>query len=65
MVVSDCNDLMWTAATAWAWASLVALGIVWEARMKFMNLLRAPGPDDLDMSLSRSNEVIAGNALDD
>ncbi len=51
MEVWDCRQLLWTAATFLAWASLVALGIAWEAYVKFRILLDTPRPDKLDMPL--------------
>jgi hypothetical protein len=40
---------VWTVATVLAWASLVALGIAWDAHVKFRSLLEAPRPDEWDM----------------
>jgi hypothetical protein len=50
VVVGDCGQLVWTAATFLAWASLVALGIAWDAHVKFRSLLDAQLPDEWDMS---------------
>jgi hypothetical protein len=52
MAASDCSDLMWTAATALAWYSLIALGIAWDAHVKFTSLLQDPCPDELGMAPS-------------
>jgi len=49
VVVGDYGQLVWTAATFLAWASLVALGIAWDAHVKFRILLDTPQPDALDM----------------
>jgi hypothetical protein len=49
MAASDCSDLMWTAVTSLARASLVALGIAWDAHVKFTSLLQDLRPDELDM----------------
>jgi hypothetical protein len=50
VVVGDYGQLVWTAATFLAWASLVALGIAWDAHVKFRSLLDAQLPDEWDMS---------------
>ncbi|ANY77454.1 hypothetical protein BB934_03805 [Microvirga ossetica] len=42
MAVGDYGQLLSTAATFLAWASLVALGIAWDAHVKFrVKILRA------------------------
>jgi hypothetical protein len=49
MAVWDCDELLWIAATFLAGATLVALGIAWDARLHFRVLLDIPWPDELDM----------------
>jgi hypothetical protein len=49
VAVGDYGQLAWTVATILAWASLVALGIAWDARVKFRTLLDTPRPDELHM----------------
>jgi hypothetical protein len=44
------EELLWTGATSLAWASLVALGLAWDARVKFRSLLDTPRPHEWDMS---------------
>jgi hypothetical protein len=44
------EELLRTAATVLAWASPVALGIAWDAHVKFRSLLGTPRPDEWDMS---------------
>jgi hypothetical protein len=44
------EELLRTAATVLAWASPVALGIAWNAHVKFRSLLDTPRPDEWDMS---------------
>ncbi|GEO13701.1 hypothetical protein [Microvirga aerophila] len=43
------EELLWTAATVLAWASLVALGIAWDAHRKFRILLDSARPDEWNM----------------
>ncbi len=50
MAVGDYGQLAWTVATILAWASLVALGIAWNAHVKFRLLLGSTRPDEGDMS---------------
>jgi hypothetical protein len=50
MEVWDCGQLLSTAAVFLAWASLVALGIAWDAHVKFRILLDTPRPDEWDMA---------------
>jgi hypothetical protein len=49
LAVSDCGDLLSTGSTFLAWASVVALGIAWDAHVKFRALLQTSRPDELDM----------------
>ncbi len=49
MVVWDCDELLWIAATFLAGAAIVALGIAWDAHLQFRVLLDIPCPDELDM----------------
>ncbi len=42
MAASDCSELMWAAGTSFVWPSLVALGIAWDAHVKFTGLLQDP-----------------------
>ena len=50
MAVWNRELLLWTVATFLAWASLVALGIAWDAHAKFKILLDTPRPDERDMA---------------
>ena len=50
MAVWNGEVLLWTVATFLAWASLVALGIAWDAHAKFRILLDTPRPDEWDMA---------------
>jgi hypothetical protein len=50
VAVWNGEELLSTVATSLAWASLVALGIAWDAHVKFMSILDAPRPDEWDMS---------------
>jgi hypothetical protein len=50
VAVGDYGQLAWTVATILAWASLVALGIAWNAHVKFRLLLGSTRPDEGDMS---------------
>jgi hypothetical protein len=50
VAVGDYGQLAWTVATILAWASLVALGIAWDAHVKFRLLLGSTRPDEWDMS---------------
>jgi hypothetical protein len=43
-------ELLRTAATVLAWASPFALGIAWDAHVKFTSLLGTPRPDEWDMA---------------
>jgi hypothetical protein len=49
VAVGDYGQLAWTVATILAWASLVALGIAWDAHVKFRILLDTPRLDELHM----------------
>jgi hypothetical protein len=46
----DDAELLRTAATALAWASPFALGIAWDAHVKFRSLLGTLRPDEWDMA---------------
>jgi hypothetical protein len=50
VAVGDYGQLVWTAATILAWASFVALGIAWDAHVKFRLLLETVRRDEWDMS---------------
>ena len=50
MAVWNGEELLRAAAIFLAWASLVALGIAWDAHVKFRLLLDTPRPDEWDMS---------------
>jgi hypothetical protein len=43
------EELLPTAAIVLAWASLVALGIAWDAHVKFRSLLDTPRTAEWDM----------------
>ncbi len=47
--MSDCGDLLWTGSTFLGWASVIALGIAWDAQVKFKALLHTPRSNELDM----------------
>ena len=49
LAVSDCGDLLSTGSTFLGWASVVALGIAWDAQAKFKALLQTSRSDELDM----------------
>lgn len=50
MAVWNGEELLLTAAIFLAWASLAALGIAWDARVKFRSLLDPPRRAEWDMS---------------
>ena len=50
MAVWNGEEPLWTAATVLAWASLVGLGIAWDAHVKFRLLLETTHPDEWNMS---------------
>ena len=62
MAVWDCGELLWTAATFLAWASLVALGIAWDAHVKFRLLLDTVRLTSGTCRLSGSGAAVAGGA---
>ena len=50
MAVWNDGELLRTAATVLAWTSPVALGIAWDAHVKFRLLLETVRRDEWDMS---------------
>ena len=50
MAAWNGEELLWTAATSLAWASLVAVGIAWDAHVKFRSLLDTARRAEWDMS---------------
>ncbi len=49
LAVSDYGNLLSTGSTFLGWASVVALGIAWDARVKFKALLQTSRSDELGM----------------
>ena len=67
MAVWNGEELLWTAATFLAWASLVALWIAWDAHVKFRVLLDTPRPDELGHAacLGAAQPSLAGHRAGD
>ncbi len=49
LAVSDCGELLSTGPAFLGWASVVALGIAWDAQVKFRALLQTAQPNELHM----------------